>query len=317
MFVYLLAFSSPTIYLLILLKKRNEIHINFDSFKFIHQKNLKKQIISVSSFGLIGGIGTIAVASIDKVMINEYLNLEAIGIYSTSFLFATLVAIPSRTLGKISGALIADSWKNNNLHQIDTIYKKSCLNQLVVGLFIFLLITTNLDVLYNIIPQEYQKGREVILFIGLAKLFDMATGTNGTIISTSKYYRYQSIFVFVLLFFIIGTNIIFIPWMGITGAAIASAISTFLYNTIRFVFLKLKYNLQPFNWRFLAVVAIGFILYYVFNNYMEIDNIIFNFLITSGLITIIYGLFIYLTNISEDITKIIESLLKFKNSSDK
>jgi O-antigen/teichoic acid export membrane protein len=170
-----------------------------------------------------------------------------------------------------------------------------------------------LDVLYTIIPGEYEKGKMVIYFIGLANIFNMATGTNGIIIATSSYYRYQSVFVFLLLLFTIATNALFIPKFGITGAAIASAISTFLFNLIRYLFILRKFNFQPFNWRFLAVTIIGAMILYSFNKYVHLSNLYLDFTTNSALITLIYGSFIYLFKISDDINKIIQSVMGLKD----
>jgi len=52
------------------------------------------------------------------------------------------------------------------------------------------------------------------------------------------------------------TNLIFIPKYGITGAAMASAISIFLFNTIRFFFLLYVFKIQPFSFSTIKVLLI-------------------------------------------------------------
>lgn len=306
--LYFIIFSLPTLYMLVLLIVRNEFSLKND-MAFIRRSNLKRGIISVSFFGLIGGFGTLAVANIDKLMINKYLDLSSTGIYSISILFATLVTIPSRSLGKISGTLIADAWKADDLKQVENIYSKSCINQMIIGLYIFMMIVLNLEALYTFLPDSYANGRYVIYFIGLASLFDMATGVNGIIISTSKYYRLQSLFVVSLFILVVVTNIIFIPRYGITGAAIASAISTFIYNLIRYLFLLVKFNLQPFNLKQILVPLGGIVLFLLVNSLLKFENLYLNVLIPSLVLTIAYGGFILAFRFSEDIQEISRQIL--------
>ncbi len=251
--LYFILFSLPALVLIIALYRKHQYNLKFN-FGFI-TRDLRKNLTEVSFFGILGGMGTIAISNIDKIMINHFIDLEATGIYSIAFLFGSLITMPSRSLSKISTPIIAESWKRNDMDTIRSVYSKSCLNQFVFGGLVFLLVWMNLDVVFMIIPPEYAAGRFVILFVALNGVVEMATGLNGMIIAASKYYRYQSVFTFFLLFLVVVTNLIFIPRFGITGAALASFLSAVLYNAVRTGFLFLKFGMQPFNYRFLIILG--------------------------------------------------------------
>ena len=104
------------------------------------------------------------------------LDLGSLGVYTIAFYFGTLVIIPSRPLLKISGTLIAYAWARNDLTQIRDIYYKSCINQFVIGGFLFLGIWANIDNILLILGPDYLQSKWVIFFIGLGYLFDMLTG---------------------------------------------------------------------------------------------------------------------------------------------
>lgn len=251
--IYFILFSFPALVLIIALYRGHQYNLKFN-FGFI-SRDLGRTIADVSFFGILGGMGTIAISNIDKIMINRFIDLEATGIYSIAFLFGSIITIPSRPLSKIATTIIAESWKKDDLATIRSIYSKSCLNQFIFGGLVFLLVWMNLDLVFMLIPPEYEAGRFVILFIALTGVVEMATGLNGMIISTSKYYRYQSMFIFFLLLLVITTNLIFIPKFGITGAALASLLSAIIYNLVRAGFLFLKFRMQPFNYRFLLILG--------------------------------------------------------------
>lgn len=251
--LYFVLFSIPTLVLIVALYRSHQFNLKFN-LDFV-RGDLKKSIADVSFFGLMGGMGTIAIANIDKIMINRFIDLKATGIYSIAFLFGSIITMPSRPLNKIATTILAESWKSNDTSTIKTIYTKSCLNQFIFGGLVFLLVWMNIDLAFMIIPPEYEAGRYVILFIALSGVFEMATGLNGMIITTSKYYRYQSVFIFFLLFLVIVTNLIFIPKFGISGAAVASLLSTVVFNSVRAGFIYLKFRMQPFNYRFLIILG--------------------------------------------------------------
>jgi O-antigen/teichoic acid export membrane protein len=277
----------------------------------IFKSKLIKDIYIYGGFALFGGASGIFIANIDGIMLSAISGLGATGIYTIAFLIATLVEIPKRSISQSVIALISEANKNNNFALLDKIYKKTSITQLIMGTLIFLLIWCNIDNLFMIIPngQIYAEGKWVVFFIGLAKLFDLATGSNYEILSTSKYYKIDLIFVMILGILAIITNLIFIPIYGITGAALASAISVLIFNTFRYLFILIKMNLQPFtlnNFKELLIILLTFIISYIIP---EQINFIIDILIRSLVIMITFiGLTLYF-KISDDFNQLFNNLI--------
>ena len=252
--LYFIVFSLPALILIIALSRTRQFNLKLN-LRFI-SRELGWPIAGVSFFGLVGGLGTVAVASIDKIMINHFIDLEATGIYSIAFLFGTIITLPSRPLSKISTTIIAEAWKRNDRDTIQLIYSKSSMNQFIYGGLIFLLVWLNIDIVFMLIPSKYEAGRLVVLFMALSGVILMTTGLNGIILTASRHYKYHSLFVFGLMIAIVITNYLLIPRFGITGAALASFICTLLYHSLRVLFIHLKFRMHPFNPRFLIVLAL-------------------------------------------------------------
>src|SRR5690606_1795273 len=187
----------------------------------------------------------------------------ATGVYTIAFFFGTLVIIPSRPLLRITGTLIADAWKRNDVAYIADVYKKSCLNQFIIGAFLFGGIWINIDNILVILGPEYEGAKWVIFFIGLGYLIDMATGANAQISAYSKYYKVALFFLIILIVVVIAAILILVPVWGITGASVAIALAFAINNLLRFYFLKLKYKLQPFSWKIFHVTIIFVLSYFI------------------------------------------------------
>lgn len=155
------------------------------------------------------------------------------------------------------------------------------------------------------------KGKWVVFFIALGSLIDMATGANSSIFGTSAYYRIQTYFLLLLVVMIIAANIILIPLLGITGAAIGSAGALTLLNLMRFLFLYYKFKLQPYNIKFLYVILIGVISYIISAVIPEMKNLIADILLRSSVVTLLFFIPVYLLKISEDITARTDDVLRF------
>jgi O-antigen/teichoic acid export membrane protein len=59
----------------------------------------------------------------------------------------------------------------------------------------------------------------------------------------------------------VGLNLIFIPLYGITGAAFATLGAYSIFNLIKFLFILIRFKLQPFNHKNLLVLIIGAVSY--------------------------------------------------------
>ncbi|MEL7588804.1 MAG: oligosaccharide flippase family protein [Prolixibacteraceae bacterium] len=285
--------------LFIYLLSRGEIHL-LPKPGFIDKK-LKKEMLDVALFSIIGGMGAMLVFSIDKIVVNQMLDLKNTGVYTIAFYFGALVIIPSRPLLKISGTLIADAWYRNDLGQIRSIYYKSCINQFIIGGFLFLGIWANIDNILTILGEDYLQSKWVIFFIGSGYLFDMMTGANAQVIAFSKYYRISLLFIVILIGIVLFLLAALIPVWGITGAAVAIAGGLFLNNLMRYIFLYRKYQLQPFNFKFI-VIGLFYMLVFFLTNLIQQQELYVDLFLRSILITIFTTLFFWIIPLSEDIT---------------
>lgn len=272
-------------------------------------RRLAREMSSVAIYSILAGIGGSIVFQIDKIIINQVMGLSATGVYTIAFFFGTLVVIPSRTLLKISGTLIADAFRRNELKVIDDIYRKSCINQFVIAAFLFGGIWINIDNILEILGPDYAGGKWVIFFIGLGYVIDMATGANGNIIALSKYYRVGLWFLLILVFTVVGAMFLFIPIWGISGAAAAIALAFFINNLMRFLFLKVKYNMQPFSVK-LAIVPIIF--FAAWGTALLVPDFILipDILLRSSVFTIVFSTLVYFLNISDDVNNLVNSFIK-------
>ncbi len=261
LYIWLTAFLLAAILMVVKVIRDDAFFLNRQFISVTAQ--LRTDIIRYSALSLATALSSQVILAIDKVMISTKLGLDNTGIYGTASYFAVVIAVPATALYKVSGALIADSWKTNDLDNIRMIYRKSCLNQLVAGCLVFVGVAANLPGVFRFLPAGYEAGYYVVLWLGLGKLFDMATGVNGMILSTSRYYAYDSLFFIGLIFITIAVNNWLIPQYGITGAAIGAALATGLFNLARTLFVGFAFRMQPFTWHNAAVIALGLVVWWI------------------------------------------------------
>ncbi len=286
--LYIIAYCLPTLMLMFSLILDGEFAVKSDP-AFL-TKDMTRSLYSVGFFGIMVGFSNIAILNIDSIMVNHYLGLSETGIYGITFFFGTLVIIPSRMVKKITSALLADAWKDNNLKLVQEIYTKTSINQFIIGALILIGIWGNIDNVFHILPEEFKAGRYVILLIGLSNLIEMGAGVSGTIISVSPHYRYMSHFMIILLILIVLSNMLFIPLFGLNGAAFASVFSYTIFILLRFFFLKKKYNMQPFNIKHIKVMVIALVTFGLQLLIPALQHFVLDIAVRSLAITVVYGL---------------------------
>ena len=305
---FILGYFLPLLLLIIYLFRKNAIRFSF-TFKSIPRHALK-EMMTYGLFIILGSSGYLLVSYIDTMMIGAILGLEETGIYVTAFYMAVVIEIPRRSIKQIASPIISDAWKRNDLKQIEDIYSKTSLNQLIIGAFIFLGVWINIDSIFQLMPngEDFQAGKFVVFYVMLGKLIDMASGVNGEIIAFSKLYRFNIYSILILAALAIVTNLIFIPIYGFTGAAMATAISLLFYNILKYLFLKIRLRMEPFSVNTLKVLVIAAGCYFIIALIPQIPNALFDIIVRSVAITLIFGFTIYLTKVSEDVNVFVKNI---------
>ena len=308
LFTYILCITVPAVVLLWLIGREKQL--NFKPVSGFVSPKLRKEMFSVSTYGIVAVFSSSIIVSIDKIMIQEFLDdLFLLGVYSIVFYFGTLITMPSRALTKISSTILAEAWKNDDIKTVKDVYYKSCITQMIFSALLFIGIWANIDNVFIILPKSYEIGKYVIFWICLGSFIDMSTGVNNSIIATSKYYKAQTIFMIIFVLIVIVSNYLLIPVLGIVGAAVASAISLFLFNLMRWIFLWYRFNLQPFNYRYLIVLLFAIIAFIPGYYLPKIDPFYIDIVIRSGIIFIIFCVLIYFFKLSEDINNRVDYYL--------
>ena len=307
--LYVFAFIAPSLLLLAALVQSKLLFIK-PALGFVNKK-LAKEMFNVAFFGILASFSGVIVQTIDVIMVNDFLGLSLTGVYSISFFFGTLILIPIRTMGKIGSVVISDAWKINDRKAILDIYRKSSLSLSIIGILLFIGIWGNIDNVFHLIGKDYEQGKYVILFISLANLTDVFVGLNSHIIVNSKYFKWLTYLILVFVLFVIITNILLIPIYGIIGAALASFISKFIFNILKFLFVFKKFGFQPFNYKHLILLIIAVVSLYLSMLIPALPNYIFDFVLRSLIISIIFLVPVYFFKISEDVNGKIDNVIEW------
>lgn len=298
--IYFVAFLVTMFYAFYIKKPKFQINIPVNV----------KSVMEYTFFIILSGSVANLLLDGDKLILNQYMKIENIAYYSVATYIALVISVPSRAMHQIVYPITAKLMHENKHDELNSLYKKTSINLQIVGGFVMLCIFVNISQLYEIVPKDYRGGIPVVFMIGLSKYFDLILGNNNAIIFNTKYYRTVLFLGLALVVATFVLNIIFIPIMGIIGSAFATLLSITLYSLAKLLFVVKKLDLYPFtkqNLHSLAVTGALFLAFYFWE--FPVYPLI-GIALKSVLVTILYIYLNYKFNISPDINKVIDNILK-------
>ena len=317
LFIILFVFSlSINIVLIIYYLKREKVW----DFKFLKLKREDEvKMFKYGSANVFTSLGATVTSRIDSLMVTAMVSvgviatgnggLEAVAIYAFGAYMVSVIEMPARAIASIAASIIAKAWQENDLKELGDIYKKTSINQMIVGCFIFICIWAGVDELFELIGK-YEEAKWVVFYLGIGKIIVISAGPHGTIIVNSKYYLFTMFSMILLAILTFGLNLFFIPIFNLEGAAIATVLALIIYNGVSLFYLKMKTGLQPFSFKSVLLLALSLGLFFMVN---ELDfglHPIIEIITMGAIVLVIYVPLVYFLKISEDMNETIRKILR-------
>ena len=311
-FLFVMIYVLQCILLLfyILVIDRPKLRIDKEKFS-------RENLPAMLRFGLLMAVASLSALGLkylDVVMLGALANsneaLALAGIYSVAVFIPALIDVPLTALDRITYPKIADAWAKNNLVEIKEIYVKSSRYLFLFGGLLFLGINLNTDSLMTFLPTGYSAGSSVIFIVSISSLFNLLTGVNDSILHNSSKWMYSFYMLLILFASALVLNILLIPMYGMNGAALATAISLFMFNAMKFFFIRKYFSLQPLDVKTLktlfAIIITGLAVYFIPPIFSPVVDII----LRSVLITSVYTAIIYFMKIAPELEPVAKAYLK-------
>ncbi|MBC7696283.1 MAG: polysaccharide biosynthesis C-terminal domain-containing protein [Burkholderiales bacterium] len=285
-----------------------------DKISFLPNKELFKKFpgSKMLKFGLLlclASFASIALRKIDVLFLGTT-SLELVAVYTTAIFIASFIEVPLGALERISHTKIADNFANDNFVEIEKIYKDSVKYLLLIGGLLFIGINACTKYVYQIghLPDTYLKCIDVVYIVGIGALINISTGVNSAIMFYSKHYILGTIFLVITLVITVILNLALIPIYGIYGAAIASALASFIFNFVKFFFIYQKFKFQPYTLKslyiLLLIIACSLVSYFL----PELNlNAFINLLYKGVVVSLLYIIVVYQLKLAPELFEMLQA----------
>lgn len=224
--------------------------------------DLTRKIGYYTAFLLVSAVSGNIMGQLDLFMLSGVKGLYSAGIYTIAVYMAEIVNMPARNITPISSPIAAEAMKNGDLRKAQELYQQVSVHQMLASTFLLVIVWVNLDNIFAVMPngEKFAEGKYVVLLLGLSKILYGTLNFGNTLISYSRYYYWTLYLTIFLTLITIGTNLYFIPLMGVTGAALATLIACVISYSYQQYLVQCKVHANPFTWTHLRVAAVALIM---------------------------------------------------------
>jgi len=286
------------------------------SFRFAAIDHVwKKRIFNFGGYAMLLGLSFAAMQNVSYSQISSQLGDSATGIFATCFFIGMIVEMPRRNMLKVISPIFSKAMQENDMEQVHRMYKKGSITMSIFGALLCIGILTNVEDLFIFIPKgaEFREGYWVIVAICLTKFVVMLFSFGQEIMVFSNYYKLTLYFQITSAIILIGLNVWLLPLWGITGAGISYMVAILLHTFAKYLFLRTKFNLSPFDKSQVRLIAISGLVFLLFWYLPFPFSPVPNIAIRSILTTLVFVTLIFKFDISSDISQLIKQAFEKVN----
>lgn len=301
---YIGVFLVQLILLMFYLFKNNAVSfkINWNFFKKLEQK----EILFFALLMMVTAFSSLGIKFIDQLMIGHYLNENLVGVYATCVMICAVMDIPFNGLERIAQPKIAYAWNINDVKEVSKIYEMSSRYMFFLGAVLFCVLWSSIDIIFLYLPAEYGQGKIAFYVVSCSTLVNLLTGVNSSVILNSSKYYMASLFLIVLISVAYVGNSVLIKSFGITGAAMSTFIAVVLFNFLKYLYILIKFKMQPFSKHTLIILACMIIILVIISMIPSAIHPFLKSIIGSILTLILFAAINYRSNTIFEINKVLK-----------
>jgi len=182
----------------------------------------------------------------DILMLSAFKEEAAVGIYNTALKISALTTVALVAVNSIAMPKIAELYEQGKKAHLIRFTKQTTLFNTLLSMPVFLIILLVPEFLLGIFGEAFVMGRVSLLLLAIGQFFSAFSGSTIQMLDmTGKEKTTKNILIITSVFNFV-MNYILIPRYGIEGAAVATALSTVLWNALSIIYIYKYYRFTTF-----------------------------------------------------------------------
>ena len=173
-----------------------------------------------------------------------------VGVFNVALRTAQLTSFVLFAVNSIAAPKFAELYRQGNAKQLGSVARNSAKLMILVASPVLLLFICFPGLIMGLFGQEFADRSLVLTILAIGQFVNVATGSVGYLLMMSGNERLVRNNVVFIALLSITLNLILIPFAGVVGAAVATAVSLAAKNLIAVYLVKLRLRIQtiPIDW---------------------------------------------------------------------
>ena len=189
-----------------------------------------KELLKVSFPMLLASGMQVVLSRTDIILIQYFLGIESVGVYSAATKLATLITFPLNAVNSIAAPMISRLYHKGNHNELQQLVTKTTMWISLVSIPMSLVLILWGEFFLSLFGSDFVQGRSVLTILVLGQLVNAIVGPVGFLmIMTGHQNEFSKVITLSTCI-----NVIFNPigmlYMGIEGSAIVTCISIVIWN---------------------------------------------------------------------------------------
>jgi O-antigen/teichoic acid export membrane protein len=181
----------------------------------------------------------------DILMIGVLMDAKQAGIYAVASRCAGLLAIGLTAVNAIAAPLISELYSTGKHQQLQKMITLAARGVFVFTLVVGIFLVFSGEFLLSLLGQEFVIGYNPLLILLMGQVVNALSGSVGFLMTMTGFHNQAVWILGVSTLLNIVLNILLITKLGLIGAAIATAVTTALWNFLMLVFVFRRLNINP------------------------------------------------------------------------
>ncbi|NJE03845.1 flippase [Thermococcus sp. MV11] len=275
--------------------------IGLITFSLSVRREVAKELVLFSVPLMLVGILNFLMTWTDTLMLGHYKGSEVVGLYNAASPLARLIPVFLGSAGILYAPIVTPLYAWGKIGEMGRVYRilTKWIFFLTLPLFALLFLFPEVAISF-FFGQKYLAAAQALRILSAGFMFHTLLGLNGLsllVIGQPKLNMIGDTFAVVSN---VVLNLLLIPEYGMTGAAVATAVSYFVANVFRSFWLYQRTGIHPFGWSYVKPLVIGFFLLgLVMVSPLQVSNIWWAILVLAAF----FGVYIPLVLLSGSVDK--------------
>lgn len=227
---------------------------------FVSQE-LQESFMRYTALALLSTVGTTLAGRMDLFMLAaiDQEGLVSAAVFSVAFFMITIMDIPTRAIISIATPLLSETMKGGKYTRAKELYQRISFYQLASASIVFVILWTNMDNIFAIMPggADYIGAKPVFFVLGLSKLIEVTFTASHPIVHSSRFYHWNIYYTLLLILVSFVANLYLIPKLGTVGAALATLLTSTLGYSLQQGLLYRTLGIHPLSARLLWALLVA------------------------------------------------------------